>query len=114
VYEFKNDYRPKYGNTLTIDKFSELQVNSDVVVLDVRLEEDFKKDPNLIPGAEYKNPELLPQWISELDKTKEVVVYCVAGKWVSQKIAFLLDQNGINVRSLEGGFEAWKAQQGKE
>jgi thiosulfate sulfurtransferase len=76
-------------------------------VLDVRLEEDFAKNPNLIPGSTYRNPEDLPNWISQIDKSKEVVVYCVAGKWVSQKAAFLLDEAGITVRRLEGGFNAW-------
>ncbi|MDB9968193.1 hypothetical protein OAE08_00790 [Gammaproteobacteria bacterium] len=29
------------------------------------------------------------------------------GKWVSQKVAYLLDEAGIAIRSLEGGFNAW-------
>jgi len=76
-------------------------------VLNVRLEEDFAKSPNLIPCSTYRNPEDLPNWISQIDKSKEVVVYCVAGKWVSQKVAFLLDEAGITVRRFEGGFNAW-------
>ena len=75
-------------------------------MLDVRLEEDFAENPNLIPSSTYLNPEDLPNWISQINKSKEVV-YCLAGKWVSQKVAYLLDEAGIAIRSLEGGFNAW-------
>lgn len=110
-FEFKNDFRPGYDKFLTIDQLVKLQNNDDIVVLDVRLQEDFASDPVLVPGANYKNPEELPVWISQIDKTKPVVVYCVAGKWVSQKVAYLLSESGISVQSLEGGIQAWKAHQ---
>lgn len=84
------------------------QANASPIMLDVRLKEDFAKDPVLIPGAIYKNPEDLPTWLASLDKDKEVIVYCVAGKWVSQKVAYMLNQSGVKVHSLEGGFNAWK------
>ncbi|MFT5211874.1 MAG: hypothetical protein ACI9CE_003615 [Flavobacterium sp.] len=54
--------------------------------MDVRLKEDFNKDPNLIPGATYVNPENLPAWSKTIAKESEVLVYSVAGKWVSQKL----------------------------
>lgn len=107
-FSFRSNYRPAYTNTLSVAQFLELQASSELIVLDVRLAEDFEKDPTLIPGAEYKNPEQLPSWLSQLDKSKEVVVYCVAGRWVSQKVAYLLNEAGVNVKSLEGGVEAWK------
>jgi rhodanese-related sulfurtransferase len=111
IFEFRNDFRPGYDNTLSIEQLADLQKEGNIIVLDVRLEEDFALDPTLISGAEYKNPEILPTWINQIDKSKEVVVYCVAGRWVSQKVAHLLDEAGINVRSLEGGLEAWKEKQ---
>jgi hypothetical protein len=33
--------------------------------------------PELIPGAQNSNSEVLPVWISEIEKVKEIVVYCV-------------------------------------
>lgn len=109
-FEFRSDFRPSYDNTLSVAQLAELQASKSVVVLDVRLQEDFALNPSLIAGAEYRNPESLPTWISQLDKNKEVVVYCVAGKWVSQKVAHLLSEAGVSVRSLEGGFDAWQAE----
>ncbi len=112
-FEFRNDFRPEYSKSLTVEQLAKLQESGEVVILDVRLHEDFEDDPILIPGAEYKNPENIPDWIAQIDKSKEVVVYCVAGKWVSQKVAHILDEAGISVQSLEGGVEGWKANQGQ-
>jgi rhodanese-related sulfurtransferase len=107
-FEFRNDYRPSFDQTISIEQLLNSQGTSKTTILDVRLAEDFAKDPILIPGAIYKNPEELSTWIAQLDKDKEVVVYCVAGKWVSQKVAHVLSQSGIRVQSLEGGIKAWK------
>ncbi len=110
-FEFRNDIRPGYDDTVSIEQLSELQKPGKVVLFDVRLEEDLAQSPALITGAEYKNPEHLDTWINQIDRSKTVVVYCVAGKWVSQKVAHLLDEAGITVHSLEGGIDAWKARQ---
>jgi rhodanese-related sulfurtransferase len=106
-FKFRNDDRPTFAKSVDVAQLKELQASEGALVLDVRLEEDFAKNPNLISGSTYRNPEDLPNWISLIDKSKEVVVYCVAGKWVSQKVAYLLDEAGITVRSLEGGYNAW-------
>lgn len=37
-------------------------------------------------------------------------MYCVKGKWVSQKAAKYLSEHGFDVRSLDGGIDAWDAQ----
>jgi rhodanese-related sulfurtransferase len=106
-FKFRNDDRPTFAKSVDVAQLKELQASEGALVLDVRLEEDFAKNPNLISSSTYRNPEDLPNWISLIDKSKEVVVYCVAGKWVSQKVAYLLDEAGITVRSLEGGYNAW-------
>jgi rhodanese-related sulfurtransferase len=107
-FKFRNDDRPLFDKIITVEQLSVLQANDDIVLLDVRLAEDLAADPKLIPGALYKNPEELPNWIKSLDKSKDVVVYCFGGKWVSQKVAHLLEESGIVVQSLEGGIETWK------
>ncbi|GJM13170.1 MAG: hypothetical protein DHS20C12_15730 [Pseudohongiella sp.] len=107
-FVFRNEVRPSFDQVMSVAQLKEKRQQEDLVILDVRLQEDFDKDPAVIPGAVYVNPENLPQWVSTLSAEAEVVVYCVAGKWVSQKVAFLLDQQGVNVSSLAGGFEAWK------
>ena len=45
-------------------------------------------------------------WLIGVPRTRPVVVYCVAGRWVSQKAATLLEREGLDVYSLEGGLQA--------
>jgi len=108
-FQFRSDFRPSFTKSMGVAELKQLQVKEEVLILDVRLEEDYTKNPERILGSVYRNPESLPSWIDQIDRSKEVVVYCVAGKWVSQKVAHLLDEAGITVRSLQGGLDAWNA-----
>lgn len=108
-YAFRSEDRPAYANTITLKELQTLQEEKPIVLLDVRLIEDYESDPVLIPGATYRNPEDIADWSSELPEDARVVVYCVRGKWVSQKAATFLNQKGLDVQSLQGGIEAWKA-----
>jgi rhodanese-related sulfurtransferase len=76
-------------------------------LLDVRRASDRESDPSAIPGAEWKDPEKVAEWGSELGST-EVVVYCVRGGSVSRSVQEKLREKNINVRFIEGGFEGWK------
>ena len=107
-YVFRNDDRPEYTRTTSVDELKALKPDA-VTLIDVRLAEDFAASPNMIPGAVHRDPEAIAKWASELPKSKPVVVYCVKGKWVSQKAATYLSEHGFDVRSLEGGINAWDA-----
>lgn len=109
TYVFRNDDRPEYTRTTTVDALKALDP-AGVTIVDVRLKEDFEASPAMIPGAVHHDPEAIADWASRLPKDKPVVVYCVKGKWVSQKAATYLSERGIDVRSLEGGINAWDAQ----
>jgi len=77
-------------------------------VVDVRTDEDYAADPRLIPAArrrDFRNP---ATWISEyLGQT--VIVACQKGLKLSQGVAALMRNDGIDAQTLEGGVEAWKA-----
>jgi rhodanese-related sulfurtransferase len=107
-YEFRSDDRPAYDKSVTVAELAAKPGDS-VVVLDVRLREDFEADPVLIPGAMYRNPENIEAWSSSLPEDSTVVVYCVKGKWVSQKAANYLAAKGLDVYSLDGGIQAWQS-----
>lgn len=107
-YNFRDSNRPQFINFTSVSELKKAQESAQVTVIDVRLKEDFDSDPMLIPGAIYMNPENIAQWATKLDKNDEVIVYCVAGKWVSQKAADYLSGAGIVVTSLAGGINAWK------
>jgi Fe-Mn family superoxide dismutase len=109
VYVFRNDDRPEYTRTASVADLK-AQAPGGVTVLDVRLSEDFAANPRMIPGAIRRDPEGIADWANKLPKDKPVVVYCVKGKWVSQKAAAYLSEHGFDVRSLDGGINAWEAQ----
>jgi rhodanese-related sulfurtransferase len=106
AYVFRNDDRPEYTRTTTVDGLKAMDPAA-VTLVDVRLNEDFAASPTMIPGAVRRDPEAIAQWASQLPRDKPVVVYCVKGKWVSQKAATYLSERGFDVRSLDGGINAW-------
>ena len=109
VYVFRNDNRPEYTRTASVAELK-AEAPEGVTVIDVRLSEDFAANPVMIPGAIRRDPEGIAAWASKLPKDKPIVVYCVKGKWVSQKAATYLSEHGFNVLSLDGGINAWDAQ----
>lgn len=110
-YDFRDQYRPSYENTISVDELNSMRSDPNVTVLDVRLFEDYEANPTLIPGARYMDPENIETWASAVPAKSKVVVYCVKGKWVSQKAANYLTDKGIETYSLEGGIEAWQQAQ---
>ena len=79
-FKIRTDDRPTFTKSADVAQLKNLQASEEALVLDVRLEEDFAKNPSLIPNLTYRNPADLTNWISQIDKSKEVVVYCVGGK----------------------------------
>ena len=77
-------------------------------LLDVRRAGDREKDPAMVPGADWRDPEKVAEWAGEMQGS-ETVVYCVRGGSVSRSVSEVLRQKGIAVRYLEGGLEAWRS-----
>lgn len=109
-YVFRNEVRPTFDRNVSVADLRSESTSDEVILLDVRLEEDYAANPELIPGALYRNPEAISEWSSSLPQDAKIVVYCVKGKWVSQKAASYLEERGFEVYSLDGGIEAWQAQ----
>lgn len=110
-YDFRDQTRPTYANTISADELDAMRSDPNLTVLDVRLFEDYRANPTLIPGARYMDPDNIETWSSAVPDEAKVVVYCVKGKWVSQKAANYLKQKGIETYSLEGGIDAWQQAQ---
>ncbi|MGI9205737.1 MAG: rhodanese-like domain-containing protein [Woeseiaceae bacterium] len=111
AYNFRDQNRPAYENTISVNELNSMRSDPKLTLLDVRLFEDYKANPTLIPGARYMDPENIETWSSAVPDESKVVVYCVKGKWVSQKAANYLTEQGIETYSLEGGIEAWQQAQ---
>ena len=107
-YWFRAEDRPVYEKTIRVDDLASF-IERGGSVLDVRLEEDYALNPVLIPGAERRDPDHIAEWASRIPKDRPVAVYCVKGRWVSQKAAAYLADRGLDAYSVEGGLEAWSA-----
>lgn len=86
-----------------------LSDRGDVIVLDVRLEEDLAKGSDTLPNALYRKPQDVETWARDLPKGKPVVAYCVYGFQVSRDAVTALRKLGIDARSLAGGIASWHA-----
>ena len=78
-----------------------------VRILDVRRSAAFAKADSIIPGAQWRDPEQLALWSSELKKGEPVIVYCVYGHEVGRSTAMRLRAAGIDARFLRGGIDGW-------
>jgi rhodanese-related sulfurtransferase len=83
------------------------------LVFDVRREADYVASNETIPGALWKNPDKIDAWIGALPLTQEVVIYCVRGGEVSNRVVDRLQAAGVKARYIEGGLEAYKAAGGR-
>ena len=81
---------------------------TNILVLDVRRNADYETDKEMIPGALRRNPEKVDEWVQEMPRDKDVVVYCIRGGSVSNSVVDKLLTAGVSVRYIEGGWEAWK------
>lgn len=97
------------SRTISPHDLKVLLVYQDVAVIDVRRKNDFDADTATLPGAQWKNPEQMTEWGKTLPQDKEVVIYCARGGSVSNSVLDHLLAQGLKVRFIEGGIEAWKA-----
>jgi len=107
AFDIRGDDRPGYTQTISPAQLEAFESRGGIVA-DVRLVEDFDQDPRLIPGAIRVDPENADYWLSA-DKSAPVALYCVKGKWVSQKTAVYVSSLGFETYSLEGGLVAFDA-----
>jgi len=61
---------------MTKEELRALLGRPDLVVIDVRLEEQWKFSNRKIPGALHENPLAPDNWIAKLPKDKTIVFYC--------------------------------------
>jgi|SRR5262245_59105371 len=78
------------------------------VVLDVRSDDAFARDPRLIPTALRRDARTAESWAPAF-AGKRVVVTCQHGASLSQGAAAWLRQHGAEAETLEGGHDAWVA-----
>ncbi|WP_316157950.1 rhodanese family chromate resistance protein ChrE [Cupriavidus sp. BIC8F] len=76
-------------------------------IIDVRRKPAFDASVQMIAGASWRDPDDIASWISTLDTSRPVIVYCVRGHQVSQGCAARLETAGLRAAYLAGGIEQW-------
>ena len=79
----------------------------EIELVDVRLSEEW--DAGHIDGAKHIPLDSLSTRAGEIDRSKQVVLYCRSGDR-SGGAADALEASGWNVSSMEGGLVAWVEQ----
>lgn len=77
----------------------------DIVILDVR--EDWEHAHVRIPDARHIPLAQLPQAISSLDRSKDIIVYCHHGVRSLQACQFLKKNGFEKIQNLKGGIDAY-------
>jgi rhodanese-related sulfurtransferase len=76
-------------------------------IIDVRRRAAFEASGRMIPGAAWRDMDLVYEWGRELSPGEPVVTACAHGHERGQAAAAVLRALGLPARSLEGGLEAW-------
>jgi thiosulfate sulfurtransferase len=86
---------------------AEFKSSKNLTIVDVRKAPARGRSGLTMPGAVWRAPFLAENWWQEFTG-QEVVVFCVHGHEVSKAVAGFLNDQGIEARFLEGGFEAYR------
>src|SRR5512139_256503 len=79
------------------------------VVIDFRRSADFAKSGELIVSAFHRPPDEVERWGKDLPSGRPVVVHCVHGREVSQRVAAALRSQGFDAVYLQDGIDGWIA-----
>jgi len=86
-----------------------LEVGKPVQIIDARPRHSMSRQPDIMEGATWRDPDRVQEWSGELSKSDPVVVFCVYGFHVGCKTAIALRDLGFDAKYMTGGHSAWKA-----
>jgi len=96
------------ATSITVPQFARLIGLPDTpAVVDVRIDDDYRADPRLLPGSQRRDYRAIGSWGPQY-RGKKVVVVCQRGQKLSEGTAAWLRHEGIDAQTLEGGFEGWQ------
>jgi rhodanese-related sulfurtransferase len=77
------------------------------VLADVRSDQQFKSDPQLVPTAQRHPSTGIEGWCRRY-AGQPIIVLCQSGGTSSQAVAARLRHQGLEAQTLEGGYDAWR------
>lgn len=95
---------------LDVDDFEKAIQKDDILIVDVRTDGEVAQ--GVIPGAvqiDFMNAEEFKKGVDQLDKNKEVFVYCKVGGRSARAADYLKEKGFKSVYDLKGGYDAWSA-----
>lgn len=96
------------ANSIGIEELKKLLAEGDMPdLIDVRRKAEYDGSPETIPGATWRDPEKIDEWISQIPSGRRALVYCAKGGTVGRSVADRLAQEGLDAAFLEGGIRAW-------
>ena len=97
-------------NSIDIETYKKAAASNPApVLIDVRRSADHENSPRMLPGAAWRDPLKIDDWIQSLSPENAIVAYCVKGGPVSQSVVNRLKNEGFKAAFLEGGINAWIA-----
>ena len=97
-------------NEITPNQLSRLIGTPDCpIIIDVRTDDDFAKDPRIIPGA-FRHAHTEIETLAPTLKGQRVIIPCHKGLKLSQGAAALLRLHDIPAETVKGGHLEWVAQ----
>jgi adenylyltransferase/sulfurtransferase len=100
--------RPRLVSIEPRELKAKLDAGEPLLLVDVR--ETFEAEICQIPGSILIPLATIPLRMDELDRSKEIVLYCQMGARSAQAALFLAHQGFENVANLAGGTRAWSDQ----
>jgi len=93
-----------------VEGFEKAMKSENILIVDVRTDGEVAQ--GVIPGAvqiDFMDNEEFEKGIANLDKNKEVLVYCKVGGRSAKAAAYMEEKGFKSVYDLKGGYDAWSA-----
>jgi len=97
---------PKYMTPEEARLFLKKSKAGAFTLLDVREPQEYEEDH--LPGAKLVPLATLVNSLENLDRRKQMIVYCAVGGRSSVAVRMLTDRGFADVYNLKGGIQAWK------
>jgi Fe-Mn family superoxide dismutase len=92
-----------------IEEVQAMLKEGSVQLIDTRPKHFVSRQKDIADGVKWRDPELVGEWMGELDKEKPVVVYCAYGFHVGCRTAIALRDAGFDAKYMKVGHSGWKA-----
>lgn len=106
--KFKNLLEnPAYPGVFDISPEELNGLRGQIRIIDVRQSEEFTGELGHIPEAELIELQTIPQRVSELSKSEQIVMVCRSGGRSAQATAYLLQNGYSHIYNMKGGMILW-------